>query len=285
MSFITRLLNIFPLSKSVFVSTRNDLDAKFRMADDADRDKLITDDLIDVGHVIYHEADGKHYKLKTYPTYGSLTGVVWSSISDEEDLAAINDTLGDKVDSNDYQDAVGIDIASWKDELELNDVAEKGGFNGTLNDLKEDVDDKVSQVDFDDPTLAGTIDSNAWKQELGISSVDNTSDADKPISTATQNALDSKLGGTNIGDEFRILDSMLYSNITTHRQTFIYAGGSQIFTLDFEPTDFLYVMIKGKPLHLEEYIYTAPNQLEILGTMESGDIMEIKYERFVNEPA
>ena len=64
----------------VYRGTRGDLDLKFRVADDAARDVLITNDLVKLGHIIYHEVDDKHYKLKTYPTFGDLTGVEWEEI-------------------------------------------------------------------------------------------------------------------------------------------------------------------------------------------------------------
>lgn len=71
----------------VYRSTRGDLDLRFRVADDADMNALIDpNDLVDVGHIIYHVADGKHYKLKTYPTFGDLTGVEWEEISSKSDV-------------------------------------------------------------------------------------------------------------------------------------------------------------------------------------------------------
>ncbi|NIJ45073.1 hypothetical protein FHR24_001512 [Wenyingzhuangia heitensis] len=79
----------FDLTKPVKNNLRGDDTAKFRMANDAARDALITGDLIKLGHIIYHEADGKHYKLKTYPTFGILTGVVW----DELGGSPLNNTL------------------------------------------------------------------------------------------------------------------------------------------------------------------------------------------------
>jgi len=51
------------------------------------------------------------------------------------------------------------------------------------------------------PTFTGTV-AGITKSMVGLGSVDNTSDADKPVSTATQTALDAKLalaGGTMTG--------------------------------------------------------------------------------------
>jgi hypothetical protein len=52
-----------------------------------------------------------------------------------------------------------------------------------------------------DPTFTGTV-SGVTKTHVGLANVDNTADADKPVSTATQTALDTKLnlaGGTMTG--------------------------------------------------------------------------------------
>lgn len=52
-----------------------------------------------------------------------------------------------------------------------------------------------------DPTFTGTV-TGVTKAHVGLGNVDNTSDANKPISTATQSALDGKLslsGGTMTG--------------------------------------------------------------------------------------
>lgn len=44
---------------------------------------------------------------------------------------------------------------------------------------------------------------NVTKSQVGLSNVDNTSDADKPISTATQTALDLKLDAADYNDRFK----------------------------------------------------------------------------------
>ena len=70
-------MSTFDLTKPVKNNLRGDDIAKFRVANDTQRDALITGDLVKLGHIIYHETDDKHYTLKAYPTYGDLTGVVW----------------------------------------------------------------------------------------------------------------------------------------------------------------------------------------------------------------
>lgn len=68
----------FNLNTSILITTNKDVDAKFRIADNTARNLLITQDRVQIGHIIYHVADGRHYRLSEYPTLGSLTGVVWS---------------------------------------------------------------------------------------------------------------------------------------------------------------------------------------------------------------
>ena len=81
---------------SIEVKGSADLDKKYRVANDAARNALITDQKILVGHVIFHEADGLRYKLQTDPTTGSLTGVVWKRITPEK-TSSLNDASTEKV--------------------------------------------------------------------------------------------------------------------------------------------------------------------------------------------
>lgn len=58
----------------------------------------------------------------------------------------------------------------------------------TVTDLQTTLDEKAP---IDSPTFTGTV-SGVDKSMVGLGNVDNTSDANKPISTAVQNALDLK---------------------------------------------------------------------------------------------
>jgi hypothetical protein len=99
-----------------------------------------------------------------------------------------------------------------------------------------------------------------------------------------QNALDNKLSAI-LGDSFyKDEEGVLRSNISAYKQFINYTSGTQVFTLDFEPTFFIGIFINGQYLDESDYIYTAPNELEILGTLESGDKIKILYEHFVIEP-
>lgn len=68
----------------IYVSTNEDLDAKFRVADNDERSYLILQDKVKKGHIIFNEAAnggvGQLQYLKEYPTLGSLEGVVWEAV-------------------------------------------------------------------------------------------------------------------------------------------------------------------------------------------------------------
>jgi hypothetical protein len=78
------------------------------------------------------------------------------------------------------------------------DSTELGHLNGITSNVQDQLDDKAP---LESPTFTGTV-SGVTKTHVGLGNVDNTSDADKPVSTATQTALDAKLslsGGTMTG--------------------------------------------------------------------------------------
>ena len=76
----------FNLPLGIYRSTRGDLDLKFRVATNIARDLLITKDLVKEGHLIYNEEDKELQYLKSYPTFASVTGVVWEAVNSLEDF-------------------------------------------------------------------------------------------------------------------------------------------------------------------------------------------------------
>jgi hypothetical protein len=73
---------------------------------------------------------------------------------------------------------------------------------GYLNDVTSNIQTQLNaKAPTADPTFTGTV-SGITSAMVGLGSVDNTADADKPVSNATQTALDAKLslsGGTMTG--------------------------------------------------------------------------------------
>lgn len=65
---------------------------------------------------------------------------------------------------------------------------EIGYVNGVTSGIQGQLDDKAP---LESPTFTGTV-SGVTKSMVGLGDVDNTADADKPVSTATQTALDAK---------------------------------------------------------------------------------------------
>lgn len=56
------------------------LDYNYEVDNNSQRDLLITQKQIKKGHVIFHVEDDERYRLKNYPTIGSLVGVTWEII-------------------------------------------------------------------------------------------------------------------------------------------------------------------------------------------------------------
>ncbi len=88
-------------------------------------------------------------------------------------------------------------------------ATELGYVDGVTSSIQTQLDAKLASstavstyAPIASPTFTGTV-SGVTKSMVGLGNVDNTSDADKPVSTATQTALDAKLsksGGTMTGD-------------------------------------------------------------------------------------
>lgn len=92
---------------------------------------------------------------------------------------------------------------------------------------------------------------------------------------------------TLVEDEFYYDENnVLRLNVSTYRQVELTEiPYTQIITLDFEPTFIYSVSVNGLPLIQNDYVFTSPNQLEILGELEEGDTVEIVYDFFINPPS
>lgn len=80
-------------------------------------------------------------------------------------------------------------------DLETNKVTKEEGKQLSTNDYTAAEKNKVAESINESTanTLISTAINNLSKTSVGLSNVDNTSDANKPISTATQNALNNKV--------------------------------------------------------------------------------------------
>ena len=170
------------------------------------------------------EIDGKisssfHYKgsVNTYdqlPTSGNVTGDVWN-------VATADTTHGIKAGDNVCWDGTGWDILAGvtdlsvydnhiantsnphqvtKAQVGLGNVENYSPANMPLSDAaiaaNEELASDISTVDgkVDDHIADTSNPHQVTKAQVGLGNVDNTSDLDKPISTATQAALDEITG-------------------------------------------------------------------------------------------
>ena len=169
------------------------------------------------------EIDGKiassfHYKgsVNTYdqlPTSGNVTGDVWN-------VATADTTHGIKAGDNVCWDGTNWDILAGvtdlsvydnhiantsnphnvtKAQVGLGNVENYSPANMPLSDAaiaaNEELASDISTVDgkVDDHIANTSNPHSVTKAQVGLGNVDNTSDLDKPISTATQTALDGKV--------------------------------------------------------------------------------------------
>ena len=83
------------------------------------------------------------------------------------------------------------DGVSWN-ETTASGAAAWGGVTGTLSDQTDLQTALDTKAPLASPAFTGTP-TGITKAHVGLGSVDNTSDAGKPVSTAQQSALDGKL--------------------------------------------------------------------------------------------
>jgi hypothetical protein len=91
-------------------------------------------------------------------------------------------------------DIIGIDLtADYQPKITGVSDTEIEYLNGVTSAIQTQLNTKAP---IDNPTFTGTV-SGVSKSMVGLSNVDNTSDANKPVSTATQTALNAKANLAN----------------------------------------------------------------------------------------
>ena len=95
------------------------------------------------------------------------------------------------LETNKVDKVEGKSLVSDTDVAKLSELPNNATLNTNIADAKKAGTDAQSTIN----THIKNIDNphNVTKAQVGLDQVNNTSDADKPISTATQNALDSKV--------------------------------------------------------------------------------------------
>ena len=92
-------------------------------------------------------------------------------------------------------------------------ATELGHISTVTSNVQDQLDDKAP---LESPTFTGTV-SGITKAMVGLGNVDNTADADKPISTATQAALNDKadLAGATFSGDVVVEGNLTISGTTT----------------------------------------------------------------------
>jgi hypothetical protein len=73
------------------------------------------------------------------------------------------------------------------------------------------------------------VNDNLSKADVGLANVDNTSDANKPVSTATQTALDAKADTSSVPTELNDLSDVTITGTPTGNQALIFDGTANVF--------------------------------------------------------
>ena len=94
-----------------------------------------------------------------------------------------------------------------------------------LNDLSDVIISQPAQGEFFRYDGGEWVNDTASKSDVGLGNVDNTSDANKPISTATQTALDLKADITSVPTELDDLNDVQIIGTPTLGQALVYGAG------------------------------------------------------------
>jgi hypothetical protein len=73
------------------------------------------------------------------------------------------------------------------------------------------------------------VNDNLSKSDVGLANVDNTSDANKPVSTATQTELDAKADTSSVPTELNDLSDVTITGTPTGNQALIFDGTANVF--------------------------------------------------------
>lgn len=172
--------------------------------------KTLQDDIADINALIPNQATAQN----------QLADQAFVNSSIETNTATFRGTYNtlaelesQTADNNDYGFVVSIDAAgntvysrykyngtAWVFEYALNNSSFTASQWAAINSNATDT--KIAQIDTNKNTINNHIANvsnphQVTKAQVGLSNVDNTADLDKPISTATQNALNAKTDATN----------------------------------------------------------------------------------------
>lgn len=133
---------------------------------------------------------------------GSLTSQ--TDLKEALDLKAAIADLSEVASTGDYNDLENKpDLSTYATKPELNSKADSSDIPTKVSDLQNDSGFLTSFTETD-PTVPAwaknTTKPTYTKSEIGLANVDNTSDLDKPISTAVQTELDKKIESSDLAE-------------------------------------------------------------------------------------
>ena len=151
-------------------------------------------------------------------TNGTLTddgdGVVTLDTGGVETLEALTDVT--------ITNAANGQVIKYLNGIWIN-AADGGAIS--LNDLTDVIISQPSTGEFFRYDGGEWVNDTASKSDVGLGNVDNTSDANKPVSTATQTALDLKADITSVPTELDDLNDVQIIGTPTLGQALVYGAG------------------------------------------------------------
>ena len=169
------------------------------------------------------------------------TATMWTNANPILGVAEI----GYETNTNKFK--IGDGTNRWADLnyfVDINTIVDSApGTLDTLNELAAAINDDAAyfttmassialKAPLASPTFTGTV-SGVTKTMVGLGSVDNTADSAKPVSTATQTALDLKLASATAASTYAPLDSPALTGTPTATLASAGTNTTQIATTSF----------------------------------------------------
>lgn len=280
----------FNLPFGVYRSTRGDLDVKFRCIDNNARDSLITNDLIEEGHIIYNEAAGAHQYLKTYPMYGSNVGAVWDLFVTSQDAYTTNSF------NQDFSNKTTDDLIEGTNNLYHTSSRVADIIDSTVNrvfveNLKISVGvDQIADLTLPIQNVGSSqdiADGFLLVRSNNINTVFNDSDFQVSYNQ-DQNATFISLtqSSLSLSDSFYFdinNSNNLSLSVTSFTDTYI-IGQSNTIPLSFTPTEISNIIVNSiEHLLVTDYTLDGANITISDDRVEEGDLIVVKYYHFYDE--
>ena len=127
--------------------------------------------------------------------------------TDERAQDAVGQILGTGLTYNDSSNTITVDTTNIQLRVTGVSDTEIGYLDGVTSGIQTQIDTKAPT---NSPTFTGTV-AGITKSMVGLSNVDNTSDANKPVSSATQTALDAKLDSSTAVSTYAPINSPTFT--------------------------------------------------------------------------